>query len=402
MEFGPFAVLFWLSFVAVAYAYFVYPVLIWLFAALFARHATAAPLSEDECPRVSVLIAAYNEEAEIEGQVERLLALDYPQDRLEIVIASDGSSDATAAIVERYADRGVRLLDYKVRRGKATVLNSSFSALSGDIVVLSDANTSIAPDAVRMLVRWFRDPKVGVVCGRLDLIDPVTGHNVDGLYWKYETFLKKCEGKLGGLLGANGGIYALRRKVHVPIPNNTIIDDFVMPLLVKLRHGCSIVYDPEAVATEETPAHIGSEFKRRARIGAGGFQSIPVLWRLLSPRQGWTAFTFFSHKVMRWLCPFFLLSMVAACAVLAWGSPFYLGLLFAQVGLFVVSVLAGLMPPRLKVLKPLRLTTMFTSMNLALLVGFWRWISGRQQAAWVRTARLAEAARVPETEGAVG
>jgi cellulose synthase/poly-beta-1,6-N-acetylglucosamine synthase-like glycosyltransferase len=389
MEFGLVATVFWVSLAAVLYAYVLYPLLIGVLAALFARREEAPPLSDDECPRVSILIAAYNEEAEIDGQIQRLLAVDYPKDRLQIVIASDGSQDLTPFIVERYADQGVQLLHYKVRRGKATVLNSSFASLTGDIVVLSDANTHIDAGAVRKLVRWFRDPRVGVVCGRLDLVDPATGRNVDGLYWKYETYLKKREGRLGGLLGANGGIYALRRCLHVPIPNNTIIDDFVMPLLVRLRHGCAIVYDPTAVAVEETPAGITSEFHRRARIGAGGFQSIPLLWRLLNPRQGWTAFTFFSHKMMRWLCPFFLLALLISSAALVW-DPFYRGALVAQGCFYLASLIAAFLPARLRVLRPLRLTTMFTGMNAALLVGFWRWVSGRQQAAWVRTARVAE------------
>src|SRR5262249_30950742 len=147
-----------------------------------------------------------------------------------------------------------------------------------------------------------------VVCGRLVLTDPATGCNVDSYYWRYETFLKRCEGRLGALLGANGAIYAIRRELYTPIPGNTIVDDFVIPLRAKLRTGCRIVYDGDAVAREETPPNVGAEFHRRSRIGAGGFQSIGLLWRLLNPRSGWVAFTFFSHKILRWVCPFFLVA----------------------------------------------------------------------------------------------
>src|SRR5205823_14619527 len=150
-----------------------------------------------------------------------------------------------------YAGRGIRLLDYSERQGKAAVLNSAFAELSGEIVLLSDANTQTDPAALRKIVRWFRQPAVGVVCGRLVLTDPRTGRNVDSLYWRYETFLKRCEGRLGALLGANGGIYAIRKAFFTPIPAGTVLDDFIIPLLAKLRTGCTILYDDEAVAQEE-------------------------------------------------------------------------------------------------------------------------------------------------------
>jgi cellulose synthase/poly-beta-1,6-N-acetylglucosamine synthase-like glycosyltransferase len=223
------------------------------------------------------------------------------------------------------------------------------------------------------------------------LTDPETGYNVDSLYWRYETFLKKCEGRLGALLGANGAIYAMRRDLYTPIPVNTIVDDFVIPLRAKLRTGCRIVYDCEAVASEETPAQVGAEFHRRARIGAGGFQSIGLLWRLLSPRSGWVAFTFLSHKILRWFCPFFLVAALAANVVL-WDQdqPLYWNLLVGQIAFYVTSLAAAFVPAQVRFLKPLRLTTMFTAMNAALLVGFCRWLRGNQKAAWKRTTRVAE------------
>ena len=239
------------------------------------------------------------------------------------MIGLDGCSDGTAAIVRRFEDRGVRLLDFEERRGKASVLNAAMNHVEGEIVLMSDANTEIDPQAARRLVRWFQDSRVGAVVGRLILTDPRSGSNADGLYWKYETFLKRCEGRLGALLGANGAIYAIRRELYVPIPPETIIDDFVIPLLAKLRSGCAIVYDCDAVAREETPPDVASEFHRRARIGAGGFQSIGLLWPLLDPRRGWVAFTFLSHKVLRWLCPFFLIGLLASqCACSCTGRSF--------------------------------------------------------------------------------
>ena len=280
------------------------------------------------------------------------------------------------------------MLDFPERRGKSAVLNAAINELEGEIVLLSDANTDIDSQAARRLVRWFRHPPVGVVCGRLVLTDPLTGRNVDSLYWKYETFLKRCEGRLGALLGANGAIYAIRKELYQPIPSQTLIDDFVIPLLAKFKSGCSIIYESSAVATEETPADVRSEFRRRARIGAGGFQSIGMLWKLMDPRRGWVALAFLSHKLLRWLCPFFMIGGLVSNLLLL-DIPFYRLILVTQFGFYLVSVLAAFLPPSIKFLKPLRLATMFTSMNLALFVGFLRWLSGTQNGVWIRTSRIA-------------
>jgi len=380
----------WTCIVLVFYAYAGYPALIWALARAFGRRPEASLLGDRDLPRVSLLLAAYNEESVLEDRLQNALGLDYPPMNLEVVVGSDGSTDRTAEIARRFADRGIRLLDFERNRGKASVLNAIAAEAGGEILLMSDANTNVDPAAARRLVRWFRDPAVGAVVGRLVLVDPRTGRNADGLYWKYETFLKRCEGRLGALLGANGAIYAIRKALYAPIPPGTIVDDFVIPLLAKLRTGCSIVYDCEAVATEETAPDVGAEFHRRARIGAGGFQSIGMLWKLLDPRRGWVALAFLSHKILRWLCPFFLVGALVANLFLL-DRPAYRALLLAQVGFYATSLLMAVVPSRSRWLKPLRLTTMFTSMNAALLVGFWRWLSGRQGGSWKRTARVGEA-----------
>jgi cellulose synthase/poly-beta-1,6-N-acetylglucosamine synthase-like glycosyltransferase len=353
----------------------------------------APNLSHVELPIVSLLIIAHNEEDVIEERIRNTLAMDYPRDRLEIVIALDGCTDGTSSIVQRYRSQGVRLLEFPRRRGKSTTLNDAFEHLQGELVVLSDANTEIEPTAVRRLLRWFGDPKVGVVCGRLVLKDPINTRNVDSMYWKYETFIKRCEGRLGALLGANGAIYAIRRELYKAVPGQTLIDDFVIPLQAKLRSGCSIIYEASAIATEVTPEDVRSEFRRRARIGTGGFQSIGVLWRLLDPRKGWVALSFFSHKFLRWLCPFFMIGALVSNFLLL-HSPFYRFILMGQLGFYLVSALAGFLPPKIKVLRPLRLATMFSSMNLALFMGFWYWILGSHNGVWVRTSRVAAQQRV--------
>jgi cellulose synthase/poly-beta-1,6-N-acetylglucosamine synthase-like glycosyltransferase len=283
----------------------------------------------------------------------------------------------------------VVLLNYRERRGKASVLNSSFPELKGEIVLLSDANTQIDPSALRKLVRWFQYADVGVVCGRLILTDSRTGRNVDGLYWRYETFLKRCDGRLGALLGANGAIYAIRHKLFTPVPPETILDDLLIPLQAKLRTGCAMIYDCEAVAREETSPDVRSEFHRRARIGAGGFQSIRMLWRLLDPRRGWIAFTFLSHKIGRWISPFCLLGVLTGNLFLL-TQPFYRSTMATQLTFYLVALLVARLPGQAMPLRLLRLSTMFTLMNAALFVGFCRWVRGSQKAAWQRTKRSAE------------
>jgi cellulose synthase/poly-beta-1,6-N-acetylglucosamine synthase-like glycosyltransferase len=387
------AVILWTCLVAVLYTYFGYPLLVWCLSRLCGRRQVPPP-DDAPLPTLSLLIAAYNEEAVIEQRLNNALAMDYPADKLEIVVVSDGSSDGTADIVRGFAGRGVRLIEGGQRRGKAAALNAALPTLRGDVVMFSDANTCTEPDAARKLARWFADPHIGAVCGRLVLIDPASGRNTDGLYWRYETFIKRCEGRLGALLGANGAIYALRRAWYVPLANGTILDDMLIPLLAKLHTDCRIIYDAEAVAEEETAPDVRAEFHRRVRIGTGGYTSIGRLWRLLLPWHGWVAFTFFSHKVLRWVCPFFLLGLLGTNTIL---RERYTWLLVAQMAFYGLSFVTAFIPGQAKALRLLRMSTMFTSMNGALLVGFGRWLcGGGRKGVWKRTVRLAEAQATAE------
>ncbi|MDZ4754992.1 MAG: glycosyltransferase family 2 protein [Phycisphaerae bacterium] len=380
------AACFWCSTLAVLYAYLGYPLLIWTLARLFGRAPRPGPVDTDGAPRIALVIAAHNEAAVIEARIENALALDYPRDRLDIVIASDGSVDATPHICLQFGGQ-IRALLFPHRRGKAATLNAAVAEIDAEIVAFSDANTFMNPDALLLLARWFRDPAVGAVCGRLVLSDPQTGTNADGIYWRYETFLKRSESRLGALLGANGAIYAIRRTLFTPLPAGTVIDDFVIPLAARMRSGCRIVYDPEAIAHEDTAPDVRGEFHRRARIGVGGFQAIGFLWRLLSPRHGWTAFTFWSHKVLRWCCPLLLLAALGSAASLAY-EPVYRAALGAQILFYAVCAAAAYIPPTNRACRILRVFPMFASMNLALLLGLLRWTRGNESGIWKRTERL--------------
>jgi len=279
---------FWLSAGLVAYAYLGYPILIGLLARIF-----GAPQSNPQqvikpdpgLPSVSIIIAAYKEESIILQRITNALLMNYPADKIEFIIGCDGNEDNTGQLVRTVNDARVRVMQFEKRRGKPSVLNDCVAVARGEIIAFSDANTFWNRDALLRLVRHFRDVRVGGVCGQLLLTDPETGENVDGLYWKYENFLKRCEGRLGALLGFNGAIYAMRKSLWSPIPAQTIVDDFVIGMRIHQRHQ-RIVFDELAIANEESAPSISAEFQRRARIGAGGFQSLCWLFPLLSPQYG--------------------------------------------------------------------------------------------------------------------
>jgi cellulose synthase/poly-beta-1,6-N-acetylglucosamine synthase-like glycosyltransferase len=379
--------LFWICFSGVTYAYLGYPLIVWMISRFYSDPVSRFDFVQPqaEWPFVSIVIAAYKEEKVILPRLINATLLDYPADRLEILVGVDGMEDCTGDLVGEFEDSRVRLVQYPVRRGKASVLNDTVPLARGEIVVFSDANTMTRSDSIKQLVRHFRDERVGAVCGRLELIDPGSGQNVDGIYWKYENFLKGCEGRINGLLGVNGGIYALRRNLYQPLPANAIVDDFLVGMRVHLN-GRRLIYDPTAIALEETPTTIGQEFHRRTRIGAGGFQSLQWLWPLLAPSRGWIAFTFWSHKVFRWLCPLFMIGCLVANIGLA-ARPIYRVLLIGQLGFYFTAVVGMGWLTEIRLPRLLRLPGMFVSMNVALLVGLWRSLIGIRGGTWKRTER---------------
>ncbi len=250
-------------------------------------------------PMVSLVFSAFDEESCIRRKIENCLALDYPPDRLEILVGCDGCGDRTAELARAAGGGRVKVLELSPRAGKAAVLSRLVPGARGDLVVLTDANVMLEPGAVRALVRRFADPSVGAVVGRLRLYNPTRRDFEESLYWKYETALKYYEGKHGCVLGANGGIYAVRRILFAPLRPDTITDDFVVPLRIAAR-GFTVPFEADAVALEETTEDAGREFGRRARIGAGNWQALMRVPGLLDPRSGFLFFAFVSHKLLRW------------------------------------------------------------------------------------------------------
>src|SRR5882762_4259174 len=371
------AILFWAAVLAVLHTYLFYPLLLilldgfeqargaWRYICGSERRRPPAQLG---LPHVSVLIAAYDEAACIGQRIENLLAQDYPAEHLEILVGSDASTDGTDAIVQHYAARGVKL-SRGDRAGKAGVLARLVGIAKGEVLVLTDANTEFEKDAIRQLVQPLRDPAVGLVCGRLRLHSPLGAPIVESAYWKLESLLKMYESRRGCVMGANGGIYAVRRHLFPPLPAGTVVDDFVAALRV-LQNGYEVRYEPEAVAHEETAPGHADEYKRRVRIAAGGFRALAQFRDLLSPRHGFTAFALWSHKVLRWFVPQAMVLALVANALLAPHSRFYAAMLFAQCGAYLLAALGllGLSPRKLGKLPDA--AAHFVEMNAALLVGF--------------------------------
>jgi cellulose synthase/poly-beta-1,6-N-acetylglucosamine synthase-like glycosyltransferase len=341
-------------------------------------------MSEATLPTVAVLVAAHNEERHMAERVRNLLALDYPADRLRIFVGSDGSADRTVESLRELVGERVHVSDFVRRRGKASVLNDLAGLAGEDILVFTDANTSFRPDVLRRLVPHFAAPDVGCVCGELRLTGS-GGDNQDHVYWRYERMLKRHESGIGALLGANGGVYALRRAAYRPIPADTIVDDFWISLQV-LEAGQRCLYEQEALAFEEVPERIADEFRRRVRIGMGNYQALRRFAGLLHPRHGAVAFAFLSHKVMRWLVPHAMVLALATNILLA-DRPLYAVLLAGQVVFYGGAWLGWRLSRRGMTPRLLRAPLFFVSMNLALLLGWWQFLRGRATGLWARTAR---------------
>ncbi|HVE82503.1 MAG TPA: glycosyltransferase family 2 protein [Myxococcales bacterium] len=388
------ALLFWGAAALLLHTYFLYPLALFVLDGMaqvvrnvrFMRQGgdRRRPWDPGFQPHVTLVVAAHDEAACIGEKLENSLALDYPADRFEVLIGSDGSTDGTDDLVRRCGNPRVHLSPAP-RAGKAAVLNRCIPAVRGEIVLLSDANTMIDPQAVRKLVRHFEDPDVGAVCGKLKLYNRTRREFEESSYWDYESLIKMYEGKFGAVMGANGGLYAIRRSLFTALPAGTIVDDLVIALRI-LENGYQVRYDPEAVAWEETAQDYDGEFGRRARIAAGNFQSLRVVPGLLSPSAGFRAFAFWSHKVLRWCAPALMaVAFIANCFLLR--GAFFRVALAAQLLFYGMAAAGrvGWFDGALR--RAASVAYYFVKMNAAIAVGFWRFVRHSQAPAWERTAR---------------
>jgi len=386
---------FWISSGLILYTYCVYPLLLavaagfsqmWGDLQYASRRKERRQSSATERPSVSICFAAHNEESVIEAKLRNCASLVY-SGQLEFLIGCDACSDATAELSRQSGLSRLRVFDYTERSGKPEVLNRLVGEAKGELLVFCDANTMLAPDVLEKLVRHFQDPRIGCVCGELKLVSPDGNPKPEGLYWRYELFLKFLESRMNLLLGANGAVYALRRSLYTALPKQAIVDDFLVAMQIRNR-GFRVIYDPEAVASEEAPHEVRTEFRRRVRIGAGNFHALRYTLRLLTPLAGPICFSYWSHKVLRWLVPFALPVAFVAASALSFQNGWFYGLCAAG-GLLLAALAA--VGYRLEVRNihyiPFSVPYYFVSMNLALFLGFLRFVNGAQTAVWQRTAR---------------
>ena len=372
-------IIFCLSTAALFYTYAGYPILLALVSAVRPRKVQRGKFETS----VTVIITAYNEERVLAAKLENTLGLDYPRELLEIIVASDCSTDRTDEIARRFASRGVCLHRQPQRFGKTAAQNAAVAQARGDIILFSDATSLYQPDAVRAIMPSFADPAVGCVAGRLVYIDPSDSRVGRGArtYWSYETFLKKRESLACSLIGASGCLYAVRRTAYVPLYHEACSDFIIATKMVE--QGLRAVYEPAAVCTEETNRRADSELKMRVRVIA---QTFTDLWRhrgMLNPlRSGFYAVQLLSHKVMRYLVPFFLLGVLGASAILARGDLFFQIMFMAQLVCYVCAALASLLE-RVGVRSQLLVFPQyFVLANVASLIALYKLIRGERYAHW--------------------
>jgi cellulose synthase/poly-beta-1,6-N-acetylglucosamine synthase-like glycosyltransferase len=371
------------------YSYALFPPLILAWGALASRRKPRRPAWKDRIepgslPEVAIVVSAHNEEQHITGLLSNLQSLNYPHKPM-LYLGSDGSTDRTAEILESSAGARVRVFRFRHNRGKASVLNDLLAATREPIVVFTDANTRFEPDALLRLGRHFVDPQVGAVCGELSFRHSGDGDNVDGAYWRLERLMKTSESAVGALLGANGGIYAIRRECFSPLRPDTIVDDFCIAMTVS-ANGRSLIYDPEARALEDAPQQIRDEFRRRVRIGIGNYQAFFRHPEYLLGASAVRGFVYFSHKVLRWFTPHLLLLALLLNALLI-DQPWYRLLFALQLGAYSLCLLLLALARRFTIPRLLRVPAFLLAMNIAFGVAFFRYVTGRYSGSWKRTVR---------------
>jgi len=381
--------IFWLTILLLIHAYILYPTSLWVFN-WFKRKPEI--VKSHTYPSISIIISAYNEEKVIAERIDNIKNLNYDFNNLELIIGSDCSSDKTNGILTQKSQEHswVRTQIFKIRRGKATVLNDLVHLAKNEILVFTDANTNFDKNAVLKLVSAFTDEKVGGVCGRLVLEEPTDEFektNREQLYWKYETQLKKMEGDLGILIAANGGIYAIRKKLFIGFPKDEAVTDDLYQTLGVLNQGYSFLYEFDAVAIEEVSKEIITEFRRKVRFAATNFQTLKYFKGLLFQKKIILSYALWSHKVIRWLVPLILIFIFVTNGLLISYNEFYRILFFIQVG-FYLSAIVGFILNKLKIsLSIFSIIYYYVLTNFALLIGLFKFLFKKHSFTWDSTPR---------------
>ncbi len=385
--------LFWLLIFLVFYTYLGYGIFLWLLVKVKGKKKSR--FQADYQPSVTLVIPAYNEMNCLSEKVQNSLQLNYPADRLRILFVTEGSTDGSTEWLQQQYGSSPRIsvMGGTERRGKIEAINLAMQQVHTPLVIYTDANTNLNPDAVANIVRHFADPIVGAVSGekRIQTFDNEAAAGAgEGLYWKYESFLKKLDTDLNSVVGAAGELFAIRTELYEHVEKDTLLDDFMISLRIASR-GFRVVYDPEAYALERPSFSIGDEKKRKVRIASGGFQSIARLPHLLNVfRYGWLSFQYISHRVMRWaVAPFalpliFLINLLLAFVADGW---FYKAMLVAQVGFYGAALLGYYFENRKLRIKALFVPYYFSFMNWCAILGYFRYKSGVSSGIWEKARR---------------
>jgi cellulose synthase/poly-beta-1,6-N-acetylglucosamine synthase-like glycosyltransferase len=365
------------SLAALVYTFLGYPALIFLLSRLRGASVAKAPLAT--CPAVSVVLAAHNEESRIAARLANLLASDYPPDKLELVLVSDGSTDATLANAKAVADLRVRVIESPQHVGKAACLNLGVAAATGEIIVFADARQRYTPGTIRELLHSFSDPRVGAVSGN-HTTDPAAsnvGRGVD-LYWQLEKFIRDCEGRFDSSVGCSGAVYAIRRALFQPLAEDTILDDVIIPMQIAAQ-GHRVVFDPEAQSFDPQQNEPERERIRKRRTLAGNFQLLFRYAGWLLPWRHRLWWQLLSHKYLRLAAPFFL---VLAFVSNGWLLYSLAGRLFfaTQCACYALA-LFGLCFPTVR-LRLFSIPAGFVFLNLMTLAGLWHFLRGEHRRGW--------------------
>lgn len=392
------AFLFWMSIFLILYTYAFYPLLLGLFARFKPK-----PKFDDETyePTVTLLIAAYNERQVISKKLENSLELDYPRQKLQILVAADGSNDGTDAIVMTYAHRGIELSYQPERRGKMAAINRAMEAVRGEILLMSDANNMYTPETLRALVAPFADPTVGAVGGAKRVLsgDGSLGDS-EGAYWKYESWIKKQETRLGCVTAAAGEANALRRSLYIPPPRDIINDDFYL-LMSVIKQGYRAIYTSQAISYERVSASATDEIERRTRMVAGRYQAMSRSGDFLPLNQPQIIWQVVSHKFMRPMVPFFMIfAFLGSVLSLIWPGDSFLTLGFPwnqlffalQLLFYALAWFGGRFDRKNAgpIGKALYMITFLVNSNFAALQGFFRFLTRQQKTEWKRAQRRGE------------
>ena len=375
--------LFWISIILIFYAYFGYPLVIVLLSFFAKTTKDKQPIT----PTVSLLITAYNEEKDIERKLQNSLSLDYPKDKFEIVVASDGSTDATDAIVRRYEHNsaGIKLLLYRVegRVGKTAAQNAAVPICNGEIIVFSDAASMYDRGAIRALVRNYADPEIGAVSGRCIYINRADASAGLGtiIFATLESFIKTRQTKIKTITGCTGCIYSLRKALYTPLPAR-IISDLVEPLTI-IQRGYRIAFEPAAIAYEQTAGRAKEEFAMRIRVIVRGMTGMIFVRSLFNPfKYPYVSYQLISHKILRWLVPIFSLLLLASNTFLTGRHEIFLGVLLAQLLFYLLALVGFVLEKKQIHLKIFYLPLYFCIVNLASLISMFEVLRNKNIVTW--------------------